>query len=414
MKKNILLILFLGFACLSANSMSVKRAEVDTIIFNYFKSDFKDLVKGKDKKFDSNIEIDTVTEKQIEHLADIGIWFSKSFNSGKPQNITIIKTSSDKTPIRVEKKLFTNISNIEIDQKYGNIVVRESNSKQVDLEIQYFDTKTDKATCDISISNSSSKGLLLIATTTQSSRGGSNPQINYILSIPQNTALTVNQKYGNIRLDDHNGKFTGNLSYSNLDAQSFGEQKPEINIKYGNVNINSVTDIALKASYSKTKIQNARNIEISDSKYSDFSLDNVEVINAVKSLLYNNFKIGTVSEMNANMLYTEVKIDKLISSFTSDCTYSDITLQSTGNKLRNITMDGSYSDLMIILPEGASAAFDASLSNGDISISKKHQVTYTQQSLSGFTVKKTGTIGNSKNPKAVIKVSNKYADIRIR
>ncbi|GHT38480.1 hypothetical protein AGMMS49965_01980 [Bacteroidia bacterium] len=54
------------------------------------------------------------------------------------------------TPSRVEKKSFAGMKEVKFDQAYGNITVRESDSGEIQLEIQYYDGKKDKPVAEIS------------------------------------------------------------------------------------------------------------------------------------------------------------------------------------------------------------------------------------------------------------------------
>lgn len=316
-----------------------------------------------------------------------------------------ITQKGERNPTRVENKTFTNISEIEMDHKYGNIVVQETNAKQVNLEIQYFDTKDEKASCNIS----TSRGILFVATTSSGKRA----KINYIITVPRNVALNVFQKYGNIKLGNYSGTFGADLSYTNLDAQSFSGTTPTIKTKYGNVNIGSLNDISLTASYSTVKIDKGSNIQVSGN-YSNYTLGNIHSLSVNGSLAYGQFNIGTVSSVNTNLKYTNMTIDNLVSDIQSVCAYSDMRISSvSSSKLSSIVVKGSYSDLTITLPDDAAASFSADLIYGDFTVSKKHSVSYTENSTQNNRVSKRGQIG-TKTPKLKIEVSNKYADIRIR
>jgi len=366
------------------NSMSEEFEELKESFSNFdFQNDFNELDFGEE------------LASLKENFKDFGETFN--YNT---------KDKEDKAPTRIEKKSFSNISEIEVDHKYGNIILRESNSKKIELEIQYFDSKDNKATCDISVS----KNLLSVITTTSNKN---NVKINYIISIPRNTGLFINLKYGNMKIDEHRGAFAANISYGNLDAQTFSGTTPDINIKYGNMNINSAKDIKLIASYSKVNLGKVDNLKVSG-KYTNYEINEIKTIDTGEEYSYGDFKIKTITSMNAKVKYADITIDNLISDLGVNVAYSDINIKNVSANLTSININGSYSDVMIILPENLSVGISTDLFFGNLIVSKKHNVIYTQQIQENNLVKKTGIIGNSKNPKATIKVSNKYADVRIR
>lgn len=413
MKKYILLI---GVLCLSTLPTIAGNDGKLAVLQDSTKQSKKDSAVKKDKifnfeGFDEFPDLESLNEdilKEASKMADELSSLSNDFSTlGSSFNFSYeSKEKKEKVPTRVEKKNYSNISEIEIDHKYGDIVIRESSTKQVELEIQYFDNKNAKATCDIT----TSKNILFLTTTFTRN----NTKINYIINIPRNTGLTVILKYGNIKLDEHRGTFDANLSYSNLNAQSFSNTTPSIRMKYGNLNIGSAQNILLTASYSKVKIEKANQVNLSG-KYTDYVIDNIGTIDTGDSYSYGNFKIGTITTMKANVKYADINIENLLSDFILNSSYGNVNIKTETGKFNNITIDGSYTDITVTMPENSSTAFDVDLKYGDLNISKKHtKVSYSQQEEKNNNVKKTGIMGNSKTSTSQIKISNKFADVRIR
>lgn len=405
MRKKLLLISLCCIAFIQLNALEKSDKTLQDSI-KFFKRNKLDLSKSlKDLR---NLDVDTSELYALNEnfdLGDISDLTENTFNvySHSGSDFNVFGTNqTTKEPTRVENRTFSNISEIEFFHQYGNIVVRESGSKQVELEIQYFDKKNNRPSCDITTTNR----LLSISTS-----GGSSEKINYIIGIPRNTDLSINLKYGNIRMDRFSGAFSANLSYSNLDVQSFIGTKPIIKDRYGKINIGSVRDIDLSASYSKVKIDKANNIELS-CKYSDCVFDDVESIISGSSSASGNFKIGKINTMNVDMKYVDLSIDNLVSNLNTTCAYTNISINSISSRT-NIKIGGQYSDISLSIPPEVSAYFSTSLSYGSLGISKKYSVKYTEQKESSFREVKKGQIG-TRNPTATIDISNTYADVRIR
>lgn len=408
MKKYILFISILCFTISSA--MAEKNPDIAV---------YQDSIKKKKRTMPGFSEKDMEEWKAMaEEMAKQGEMLAQQFEQFEqfeglsiPDNMNGLqfnwKDAKERKPTRTEKKVFNSISEIEIDHKYGNIIVKESSSKQIDLEIQYFDNGSNKASCDIS----SSKGILFITTTSSSQN---NEKINYIISIPRKTALNIGLKYGNLKMDNHSGTFKANISYGNLDAQSFSTDSPSIDIKYGNINIGSVKTLSLAAAYSKVFIDNLDKLQVS-SKYTDYVIKNAGLIDTGDLSSYGNFKIGTLGTMKANIEYSDVSIDNLTADFTAKTAYGNINIKTPNPKSCNITVDGAYSDVTVIVPENTPTAFNVNLKYGNLIISKKHSnVSYTHDNTNNQNVEKIGSLGDSKNPKIKINVLNKYADVKIR
>ncbi len=330
---------------------------------------------------------------------------SENFNVGSYTKGS--KQKTEKEPTRIEKKSFSNISEIEFFHKYGNIIVQESASKQIELEIQYFDTKTQKGSTVISTSNK-----LLSISTNSTGKGYSMAKVNYIISIPRNVGLNIDSKYGNIRIGKFQGAFSANLSYTDLTAQLFVNNKPSIKSRYGDIVIQEAQDIVISGSYSKIKINKAQNVEVSGN-YNNCYFDDVQTFTTGASSAYGDFKIGTVANMNANLKYADVMIDNLLSSLIATCSYTDISIKSTSSKLKSINVKGSYSDVGVSFAPNLSVSFDISLIYGDLVLSKKYNVKYTESRESDKQTIKKGQIGTG-TPTAQLVVSNNYADVKIK
>ncbi|MFV0418826.1 MAG: hypothetical protein ACK5KT_08875 [Dysgonomonas sp.] len=358
-----------------------------------------------------------------EALSKLGndVWFE--FNNKRNS----VKDNNDnETPTRVEKKNFSNISDIEFFHSYGNIVVKESTSKQVELEIQYFDTQSRRATCSVTTT-----GRLLTISTEKGSdvrKEGTNKssnitvnlgslskngkeKINYIISIPRSTSLNADLKYGNIKMDKFHGTFSANLSYSNLSAVGFTD-KPQIKAKYSDIKIEDAKDIYLSGSYTDISIKKAGAVEV-NGNYNDYKFGDIQSISTGNNSSYGDMKIGTVGNFQGNLKYADIVIETLVSNMDVTTAYGDIAIRNVSPSLKNINVKASYADVTITLPQNIGIAFDTNLSYGDLLISKRYDVKYTESTETGNRVVKKGQIG-SKTPSATIKATNSYADIRIK
>ncbi|MFV0536570.1 MAG: hypothetical protein ACK5M3_04265 [Dysgonomonas sp.] len=363
-----------------------------------FKVDTSQLSKLRNFRVDTtgfyrfgNIKVDTASFRMFRGMQ-------------KPRGFNYKGGSSSQTPSRIEKKTFSNITKVSFEHQYGNIIVEESKSKQVELEIKYFDTDGKKAIATISSANNA----LIVKTMNARSNSG---KIDYVISVPKNTALNINLRHGNVNMDNYQGTFSSNLTYSNLKAGSFVNTKPMIQGRYGNVKIDNVEDIAIDASYTNVMITNVDKMELSG-RYNNYKVDKVkDIIN--KSEVSGSFKIGTIERINGDMKYVNMVIDNLTSSFSSNCDYSNIKINNISPRLVNVNINGRYSDIILTIPDNVSASFNVDLKNGRFDVDKKHAIKYTEQSGDSRQVVKKGQIG-SRKPTAVINISNSYADVKIK
>ncbi|NDV70284.1 DUF4097 family beta strand repeat-containing protein [Dysgonomonas sp. 25] len=326
----------------------------------------------------------------------------------------------ERNPDRTEKKSFSDIGDVEIDHKYGNIVVRESNTKNVELEVQYFDNNNAKATCEIKMNgstleirtlNSTTSGMGIAGIKVKTSNSGKDLKINYILSLPKNVSLITTLKYGNMNISKVRGEFEADLSYGNLDVEDFGNITPKLNLRYGNLTIGEVQELDLSVSYSNVTIRKAKIFDF-EGAYNNFILGKIGSMDISSESRYNKFEISEVGTINCEIKYGNLTIGNLASSIDLVAAYSNVSI-ATSAKAKSVEIEGAYSDITIQLPSGISASFESEIKHGDLIISNTHKATYTEHSVKNFTSSKSGKIG-TKSPALNMNLSNRYSDIKIK
>jgi len=318
-----------------------------------------------------------------------------------------INAASD-IPTRTEKKSFSGISEVNVVHSYGNMVVNESDAKQVELEIRYFDGKNNKSTCEISTSGSA----LFIKTVNPPNRGNDNCRIDYVISVPRRTNLNVDLKYGNIKMSDFSGDLKTQLAYGDLKAGILSCPNPVISCKYGNISLDGAENLNADTRYSDVKVQKLKTLKV-DNRYSDYKIGQIGTIFEGSSTAYGDFNLNTADDVNLKLQYSELTIGTLGKNLKTNCSYSDVTVQGSAKQLENINIQGSFSDVKLSLDLDLSANFDLNVSYGDIDIAGKYNAKFTVSEKSNNRIIKKGTIGSSK-PTANIVVSNSYDDIKIK
>jgi len=311
-------------------------------------------------------------------------------------------------PTRIEKKSFSDIQKIDFQQSYGNINVIESESKNVELEIQYFDENNDNPVSEIVTT-----GSRLSITTVLPKRQGifghtSRARIDYIIAVPRGVDMKVDLKYGNISMDDFYGKFTCDLAYSNLNAKDL-KVSPTISCKYGNITITDVDVLDISTfKYSNITIRDVNIFKIQGS-YSNYTIDNVKTLDA--DISYGTLKTNSAVTINANVRYSTFRVENIEKSLSIDCSYTNVKIDNSSKQLENIAFNGRYSDFKLTLDRDLSAKFDIDLKYGSLSV-QNHNMTTTVSDEGNNKIFKQGTIGD-KTPTAKIVISDTYAKVAI-
>jgi hypothetical protein len=324
--------------------------------------------------------------------------------------ITLFQLYAQKTPSRIEKMNFSDVKEIRFEHSYGNITVTESDSNQVDLEIQYFDDEEIKHVSHISLTDKS----LEIRTERPAKKrllnNNNEARINYIIAVPKDIAMRVNLKYGNISMSDFYDDFECDVKYGNLNANTFYKSPVIISSKYSNVVIDKVEVLDISIEYGNIKVNTIDKFKIR-SKYSNYRIGTVNIMDAICS--YGSVSIESVDELKATLKYSPTNIDYLDKKLEMECGYSNIKVGASSKDLETVTFDGSYSNFALDLHDDLSANLSVHLKYGNLQIDEKHHTKYSFSETDYKNTVKKGVIGD-KTPTANISISDSYANVRIK
>jgi|GEM_PF-7103473 len=375
---------YLFFAGLALCTLLQLKAQDTVEVFNNFdNSTFNDSipihVQQKMEKFDetmatlkekiSHINFDSISKQVMSHInvnsitKQVGKWKDLAQAGSKVRNFNN-DGETDAAPSRIEKKMFSGISDITVTQQFGNITVKESTGNQVELEIDYFDKGGKQASCTVTTSGKQ----LSISTDKRTYTENDNPannygtneatflKVNYVITMPKTIALTVNSKFGKLTIDN-------------------------------------IQNLTAHTEFTEVKIDRADKVDIAGK--------------------FGKYAINEAKTITGKMQFAPLQVQKLLSKIDISASYSGITLQTISSKIDEISIKGSFSDMTLSLPTNLSATLKASVSFGKIKIDDNYTVKYTSESTTNFNTTKTGQIGSG-TPTAKINLFNSYANIKIK
>lgn len=289
--------------------------------------------------------------------------------AGKPENIKK-KEISKSFDLNKGDVLMT-------DNRYGNTTVTRWNKNEasirVEIEVKTKSEETSQKLLDRIQVELKKNGNMVSAVTSlkqQSWNGGQNERftINYFINIPSKLDINLSQKYGNINLPDKNeGRSTIQVKYGNLNAGSF-TQLLTLQLKYGNLEINDVAKANLDLGYcGNAVIGNAEHLNI-DNKYSNMEVKKCKLIELDNK--YSNVKMGSVGKANMEIKYSEISIGSVSEGLeVSELAYSTLSIKDLSPNFKYINVDARYGNLNIYIPSNASFKVAAeSLKYGNHSI----------------------------------------------
>ena len=255
----------------------------------------------------------------------------------------------------IKKAYFVNPTvTLAIDNSYGSIVVTTWDENKIELDIQirvsgdnenWVNQKIDAITIDIL----ALKGLVTAKTVFENSNIKSpskknNFEINYILKIPKNGSIKLNNKYGNITTTDIEANAEIKCKYGKITIGKL-QGTSEINIEYcSNSSIEYINIGQITARYSSIKINEVVKLQLA-SDYTDIEILNSDSI-AYKSD-YGKIRISKIRNLDASGDYLTILLGEITGSLSMNTKYSSLNIQSINSKAKSIFITSSYTGISI-------------------------------------------------------------------
>ena len=320
--------------------------------------------------------------------------------------IPFLGFSNDDTFISREKnikKTFIVNSNagIDIENKYGNITVSTWDENKIDLDItikvsggneNWVNERLSSIDVDINALKSMVTAITNIGNSSLKSRGSSNSfEINYVIKIPKNGTVKLNNKYGNITTLNLESTTDIACKYGKIILGKLNGDSNRIEIGYSqNSSIDYIKNGNIEARYSGIKINESGNLNV-DANYTDVSL--LEGQNIKCKGNYGSFKFQKINSLVGSSNYVTISIAEVLNNLNIDATYSKINVESMSEKSKNVNINTGYTNIALGYDANYSFDFDINTRYGSIKNDSSLEVLVSEiksntKRISGYNKKK--------------------------
>lgn len=240
-------------------------------------------------------------------------------------------------------------------------------------------------------------------------KGQNKLSIDYVINIPANKNLKIENKYGNTVVGQLTGSGNFITKYGNFTAYDLATPEDgnlNVALAYGNASIGSASFLNLDISYSPISIEEVKKLKV-ESKYSTINVEEVDDIQADSK--YDKYNCAEVGSFSATTKYTNIRIEELDKSLKIESGYGGIRVSQVSAEFDFISITNSYGQISLGLDD-SNYSIDASCSYCGIS--------YPEDEFSGDRIKENnsrtikGKIGTGEGGKVDIK--SRYGEIRLR
>ncbi len=184
-------------------------------------------------------------------------------------------------------------------------------------------------------------------------------KINFNVYMPRKNPLNIQNKFGDIVLEDIEGNTDIWLKYGNLQAEHMGGTN-KLFLGYGDANIAHFKSGEFETRYSQVDFEKVGTIRV-NSKYSEINIESADSIIAGDK--YNDYKIGNVGYLVLDEKHGDVAIRHIANGASVAMEYGDIELESLGNEFRRVSFDGEHTNVSIRVDSNTTYTLDAAAQN---------------------------------------------------
>lgn len=241
---------------------------------------------------------------------------------------------------------------LDISNKFGMIEINDLGGDSVTVDVRITVESRSEATAEqlldyIEINLYQSGNTLNAQTVIKDDfKSKQNFSIDYRINIPNDRALKVTNKFGNVAVQslEAAGSFTigyGNITTGTLNAPGNGVN---LELAYGKADIESVNKLISEVKYSKLYLGTVGDMVV-ESKYCDLNIDNIHSLQIASK--YDGVSLGVVDAVSADSKYTNYDIDELKSTLKIDTQYGSVRVGDVSPAFESINITNSYGGISL-------------------------------------------------------------------
>jgi hypothetical protein len=319
---------------------------------------------------------------------------------------------------KVIKKEFTVNPDAQLilDNKFGKIHCNNWDKNLVSAEIRITVTASSQSAAEkmleqVDIVSNGSPAQVELRTVFMKDGGQNNSRItvDYIINMPSSLNLNLTNKFGDVFLNDLNGKGNLNISYGNLEVNKLMNSDNLIDLRFGKGDIRSITGAVLTMKYSELKTDYAGSLFV-DSKYSD--LNAKKIISLSMTFEGGDVEIETSEAVSGKSRFTDLNFGRIEKKFDLDIQYGDCDVEAMGQNFSLLSIKNKFANVNAVIPESTGYTLEADLKFCELDF-PEDKTEFTQKISSNTSKTYRGVVGSKQNPEARVIVKSEYGSVSL-
>ncbi len=329
------------------------------------------------------------------------------FSSLSAQNTSEVRNFIKTIPVGKE-------TSMEVSNKYGTIQITswDKDSAYIRAEVKAFapsQSKLSKMFDGININITDTKFLVRAQTdftqninmlfenfkgmTSKLISYDSRIEINYFINIPEYLNLKVENKYGDVYMEDISGDFDISVSNGSFKANSLSKGSI-LNLVFCDATINTLKSGKIDASFSEITIGESNDLSI-NSISSRFDIKNAGTIRLESRR--DKIFVGNIETMQGSSYFTDYNVTNLKKELNLSTRYGNLTADLIEKGFETVSINSGYTDISLGFEQGSSYNLDIRYINAFVVLPDKNAK--TEQKVLNESKKEYMTFGTvGKNP----------------
>jgi hypothetical protein len=179
-------------------------------------------------------------------------------------------------------------------------------------------------------------------------------EIDYYINVPDYLNLKIDNKYGDVFMENCSGQSSVSVSNGSFKANSLSKGT-SVNLTFSDATINSLTSGNLDASFSEITIGETKDLRI-NSISSRYDIKKAGVIFTVSRK--DKFFIDKIESLQGNSYFTDYKVNNLITELNLTTKYGSVNAGYIKSGFESVNINSVYSDISLEFDQGSSYNLD--------------------------------------------------------
>lgn len=197
-----------------------------------------------------------------------------------------------------------------------------------------------------------------------------NVTIDYKVYLPENHEVNIENKFGDILMDNYNGKLDINLSNGKLRAKTL-TGKLTLNLNFADATIGNIENGRLYTNYSDMYIKQSDQLRI-DSKSSTIEILETQTLDIESRR--DKYRIRLIDEIEANGNFSHFILNNLNKKAKFRTSFGDIDMENIDPKFENIYIESKSTDMNLYFDLDSNFNFEVTESKTQLDFDREIKV----------------------------------------